>query len=62
MNGSNVLNSIVLKMLQSAYYDMENSNEHSVIDPSSVTTPFSVKDILNIADGSEQYMAYHTER
>lgn len=49
-------------MLQSSFYEMDSSNEQSVTDLSSATTPFSVKDILNKVDGSDQYMAYHTGR
>lgn len=55
-------NFIVLNMLQSTYYDVENSNEQQITDPNTVTTPFSVKDILNIVEGSEGYTGYHIDR
>lgn len=50
-------------MIQNTYYDMDNSNGElngspsAIIDGSSNSTPFSVKDILNI-DGSADPTGY----
>lgn len=53
-------------MLQNMYYDMDNSSAdlsaQSLADASSNSTPFSVKDILNIGDGSDGYLNCHLER
>lgn len=53
-------------MLQNMYYDVNNPSTElcgqSIADANSNTTPFSVKDILNIVDGNgEGYMSAHLD-